>query len=535
MDESSTTPDAETTAPERPPAARTTLGATGLLGAGIFASRILGMLREVLAAQQFGTSRAKECFVGAWQVPFGLASAVATVVTGAMVPVFTSYVSRGEERDGWRVGGTVLAVLAVAVGIAWAIGTASAGSAAPMLAPGFEPEWQELTARLLRITLPFLVVASVGSVFFCILISYQRFLPAAVAQAIPNVLIVGALLVLGHSLGINALAIGAVLGGLAYTLVQLPAVLRLKGDHPLLALDLRHEGVRQVGRLALPLIIPTALGPVVGMAKRALASGLYPGSLADLDYAEYIVLIPVGILVAATATVVFPKLAQRAARDDMDGMKRLVSIGLRLVMALTVPAMVLALMLRHSIVRVLFQRGQFGAPATSRVSEVLLWSGGLLVTSGFVEVLTRSFHACQDTLTPSAIAIGGSLVKLCLMLAVAGPFGIRGLAAVGWGTQGLVSAAMALALRQRIGPLRGREIARCLLGLAAAGAAMALLLRVTMTRVLPAWQGAGGVHEALWLVIQCAIAGAAYVILVLILNPAERRSALSRVTAARGH
>ncbi len=524
MDESSTSPDAETTAPERPPAARATLGAAGLLGAGIFASRILGMLREMLAAQQFGTSRAKECFVGAWQIPFGLASAVATVVTGAMVPVFTSYLSRGEERDSWRVGGTVLVVLAVVVGIAWAIGTASAGPTASMLAPGFEPEWQALTARLLRITLPYLAVVSVGSVFFCILLSYQRFLPAAVA----------ALLVLSHSLGINALAIGAVLGGLAYTLVQLPAVLRLKGDRPLLALDLRHEGVRQVGRLALPLIIPTALGPVVGMAKRALASGLYPGSLADLDYAEYIVLIPVGILVAATATVVFPKLAQRVARDDMDGMKRLVSIGLRLVMALTVPAMVLALMLRHSVVRLLFQRGQFGALATSRVSEVLLWSGGLVVTSGFVEILTRSFHACQDTLTPSAIAVGGSLVKLCLMLAVAGPFGIRGLAAVGWGTQGLVSTTMALALRRRIGPLRGREIVRCFLGLAAAGAVMALLLKVTMTRVLPAWQGAGGVQEALWLAIQFAIAGAAYIILVLILNPAERRSALSRVTAPRG-
>ncbi|MGD8238039.1 MAG: murein biosynthesis integral membrane protein MurJ [Armatimonadota bacterium] len=534
MPESSTSPRRDTSASEQPPAARATLGATGVLAGGILVSRLLGLLREVIAARQFGTTRAKECFVAAWQVPFGIGNAVARLLTGAMVPVFTSYVSRGKEGEGWRVASTIGALVAVLLAAVWVLGTAGAGPAAVMLVPRFEPESHALTTRLLRIALPYIIIAPLGTLLFCILISYQRFLPAAVAQAAPNVLIVAALLTLAPALGIDALAVGSVLGGLAFTLVQVPSTWRLKGRRPLLGMHVRHEGVKQVGRLCLPLVIPTALGPIVAMARRALASGLQPGSVADLDYANYIVLIPVGILVSATATVVLPKLAHRAARDDVEGMKRLVSIGLRLVVALTVPAMVLAIMLRHSVVRVLYERGQFGPQATSRVAEVLLWSGGLLVTSGFVEVLTRSFHAGQDTLTPSALAVGGSLVRLCLMLALIGPLGIRGLAVAPWLTQTAISAAMAAALRRRVGPMRGREIGRCFLGLAAAGAMMAALLRATTVWVLPAWRGVGGMHEALWLAVQCAVASAVYVLLVLILNPAERRALLNRVSAARG-
>ncbi len=535
MQQPSTAPRRNTEGPETPRTARATLGATAVLAGGIFASRMLGLLREVLAARQFGTTRVRDCFNLASQVPFGIVTAVGMLLTGAMVPVFTSYVSRGEEDEGWRVVGTIWTVAAIVLTGAWLLATASVGRLAPLLAPGFEASWEEaLTARLLWITLPYLVIASLGSVFFCILLSYQRFLPAAVAHAVPNVLIVAVLLGLGSSVRIDALAIGWVLGGVGYAVAQLPAVWRLKGGRSLLALDLQHEGVKQVARLSLPLVIPTALAPVVGMAKRALASKLQVGSIAELDYAEDIVLIPVGILVAATSMVVLPKLAQRVARDDLEGMKRLVSIGLRLVVALTLPAMVLAIMLRHSIVRVLFQRGQFTPQTTGRVADILLWSGGVLVTSGLVEVLTRSFHACQDTLTPSALSVGGSLMKLLLMLTLVGPFGVRGLAAASWLTQGLIGTVMAAALRRRVGALRGREIGRCFVGLAAASAAMALLLWLTTSQVLPGWRGVAGAHEALWLGIQCALGVAAYVLLVLLINPAERRAVLSRVAAARG-
>jgi putative peptidoglycan lipid II flippase len=534
MDDSSAASTQNTNVHEPPGAARATVGATAMLGTGILASRVLGLVREMLAAKRFGATRVRDCFNVASQLPFAIHTGVGTLLTGAVIPVFTSYISRRKENEGWRVVGTVCTILLVTLAVVWAVATAAAGRLAPVLGPGFEPEWESVTARLLRLTLPYLVVASLGAIFLCIVLSYQRFLPPAVAHAVPNVLIIAALLGLGESLQIDALAIGWVLGGIGFTVALLPAVWRLKGGRPLLALDVRDQGVKQVGRLCLPLAIPTALGPIVAMAKRALASELRAGGIAELDYAEDIALIPVGILVAATSTVVLPKLAQQVARDDVEGMKRLISIGLRLVVALTVPAMVLAMMLRHSIVRVLFQRGQFGPQATSRVAEVLLWSGGTLVAAGFVEVLTRSFHACQDTLTPSAVSVGGSLVRLCLMLATVGPLGIRGLAASGWLTQGLISGAMATALRRRLGPMGGRRIGRCFLGISVAGLAMALVLRVTMVEVLPAWHAAGGTQEALWLALQCAIGAGVYILLVLIFNPADRRAAFSHVSGTRG-
>ena len=84
--------------------ARKLAAASLVVMAGFVASRLLGLVRNVVVAQQFGTGREYEAFIAALTIPDLVFQVLAGGAVGAaFIPVFKGYFADEDEEGGWRL------------------------------------------------------------------------------------------------------------------------------------------------------------------------------------------------------------------------------------------------------------------------------------------------------------------------------------------------------------------------------------------------------------------------------------------------
>jgi putative peptidoglycan lipid II flippase len=195
-----------------------------------------------------------------------------------------------------------------------------------------------------------------------------------------------------------------------------------------------------------------------------------------IDAAFRIYMLPQGMFSVAVATVLFPRLSRLAAREDTVGFRETVSLGLRQIGFLLLPASAVAAVLAEPIVRLLYQRGEFTADQTPVVAGALAAFALGLTFNGTMLMLNRAFFSLQSPWTPTAVALG-NLVLNAVLAGILYRVGVWGIPLA----TSLVNIAGTLALleilRRRLGRMDGRAIlssyGRILL--ASAGAAAAAL------------------------------------------------------------
>jgi putative peptidoglycan lipid II flippase len=178
----------------------------------------------------------------------------------------------------------------------------------------------------------------------------------------------------------------------------------------------------------------------------------------------------------AVATVLFPALARQAARADVSRFRSTVSTGMRQIAFLLVPASAAAAVLAEPIVRLLYERGEFGARETDIVAAALAAFSLGLVFNGMMLMLNRGFFGLQAPWTPTLVALGN--LALCTLLFAALtewrrdawviPLGISLANVAG-------TATLLVLLRRRIGRVEFGETARTLALVAIASTVLALV------------------------------------------------------------
>jgi putative peptidoglycan lipid II flippase len=241
---------------------------------------------------------------------------------------------------------------------------------------------------------------------------------------------------------------------------------------------LRNPGVHEVGRLMLPRMVGLATVQVNFLVNTILASGLSAGSLAAINYAWLLMLLPQGVFAQAVATAAFPTFSAQVARGQRAEMRSTLAATLRAVLYLAVPAAVGLIVLRTPLVQIIFERGAFSTTSTQMVVWPLaLYTLGLPAHC-VVEIVVRAFYAMHDTKTPVAVGIAAMGLNIVLSLAF-----VRLFTELGWMPHGglalsssvatTVEMAVLLAiLHRRLQGLEGRRLIGSLLRVGAAVAVM---------------------------------------------------------------
>jgi putative peptidoglycan lipid II flippase len=380
------------------------LKSTAIVSGMTLLSRILGFVRDAVIAQRFGVSAATDAFFVAFRIPNLLRRLFAEGSFAlAFVPVLAEYKARGDERalremiD--HVAGTLGAILLVIS----AIGVLAAPLVVSIFAPGFlaRPEQFALTADLLRLTFPYILLIALTGMAGGILNSYGRFALPAISPVLLNLSLISfaVLSAAWFDPPISALAVGVLVGGLLQLGMQLPALARL-GLLPRPRWGWRFEGVRKILRLMIPTLFGSSVAQINLLFDTIIASFLIAGSVSWLYYAERLLEFPLGVFGVALSTVILPSLSAHHSQARAEDFSAALDWGLRLGLFIAVPAALALMLLAEPLLWTLFGYRQFGAEDVRMAGWALLALGSALPAFILVKILAPGFYARQDTRTP---------------------------------------------------------------------------------------------------------------------------------------
>jgi len=406
--------------------------AAAVMMVAIFVSRVLGQLRDTAIAAWFGQNAYTDVYRAAFSIPDLLFFLIAGgALSSSFVPVFTEYLTRGQEEEAWKVFSVVATFMTLVVTGFVLVGEIFARQLVPLIAPGFQPWQLDMTAALTRIVLPAQICFFLGGLMMATLYVRGHFLVPALGPIIYNLGIITGGWLLGGHLGVAGLSWGALAGAIVGNLLLQMAFLRRVGVRYAFSLDLKHPGVVKVGKLVLPVILGLSLPQVFVLINRAFASLLPPGAVSALDNANKQMQAPLGIFAQAISIAVFPTLSAQAARGDMEDFRRTLLQGLRALWFLTVPISVLMMVLSTDIVSILLQYKKFTPYDTRITAEALVFYCIGLFAFSSQAILNRAFYAVQDTVTPVVIGTLTTLVFVPLNWWLIGPLAHKGLALAG--------------------------------------------------------------------------------------------------------
>lgn len=470
-------------APRSAPAGttRTSLARSAIIvGLAFVLSRILGLVREMVLANQFGTTSTMDAYVSAFRIPDLLFLVVIAGSFGAaFIPVFGEYIAKGDEERAWRLASAVLTWAGIVVLALSLIIFVFARPLMGIVAPGFDEETTTLAVDLMRILLLSPIFLGTGIAFKGILEAQHQFTWPAFAPLIYNIAIIIGAIGFAPTYGIQAVAWAVILGALGHMLIQLPSVLR-SGLVFRPTLNRQVDGLAEVGRLLGPRIIGLAAFQVNFIAINAFASTLTSERVSALNYSWQLLMLPHGVLALSISTVIFPTLAELYSTGDDAGFRSTLDRTLRPLLFLSIPASAGLFLVREPIARLIYESGTFDERSTELVAAPLAWFAAGLVGYALTEILTRVFYATRDTRTPVITGVLTVIANLLLCALLIGSLGHSGLALALSVTTGAEAVILWLFLRQRAGGVVGRDFLPWLGRVAVATAGMGLLIWLTV-------------------------------------------------------
>ena len=385
------------------------------------ASRVTGLIRDLLMASVFGVSALTDAFNVAFRIPNLFRRVLGEgAFSQAFVPVLAA--TRTEQGD----EGARALVDHVATLLTWALvllciaGVVGAPLMLWAMASGLQqtPHGYDAAVLMTRWMFPYIFFMSLVALAGGVLNTWRQFAVPAASPVLLNVALISSIL-LGAPLfrrwgiePIYAQCVGVMVGGALQLGIQLPALRRI-GMLPRIGVRWRalctswnDPTTRKILKLMLPALIGVSVAQISLLINTQIASHLAPGSVTWVSYADRLMEFPTAMLGVALGVVLMPQLASaRAAKDDAR-YSSLLDWGLRLVVLLSVPCAVALLVFSQPLVAVLFHNGAFSALDVQRTTVALMGYGAGLVGIVAIKVLAPGYYARHDMRSPMRIAVG---------------------------------------------------------------------------------------------------------------------------------
>ncbi len=400
----SSPPDGPIGTPPTP--ARAGRGAALLIAAGIFLSRIAGLVRERVIATCFGTGLHADVFSAGLRLPNVVQNLLGDgTLSASFIPVYSELLGQGRTREAGRVAGAMFALLLGVAGAISLLGIALAPLLVAVFTPGFDGQRRDLMIMIVRILFPMTGVLVLSAWALGILNSHRKFFIPYFAPVLWNAAIIAALLAF-RDRGLDALlaaaAWGALLGGVLQFGFQLPWVLSL--DRELRLNSGRGEpAFKEAVRNAGPAILGRGVVQISAYADLVLASLLAIGAVSRLRYAQTLYVLPISLFAMSIAAAELPELARERGGRTEALRARLVTAARRVAFFI-VPSLVAFVVLGKTLVAGLYQSGQFGsADATLVWLTLAAYSLGMMASTS-TRLYQSACYALRDTKTPARVA-----------------------------------------------------------------------------------------------------------------------------------
>jgi putative peptidoglycan lipid II flippase len=448
------------------------LKSSGAMAAATMASRLLGMVREIVYANFMGTGWVAGAFKLAFMIPNLFRRLLGEgALTAAFIPIFKEKEKTAGEAEMWKASNAVISGLLVVTSVI--VGVAMLGIALALSVHEFEAR-TDLMLRLLLWMFPYMLLVCVAAVFIGMLNARGHFFIPAMGAAVLNVVLIASVLLLAPAISdrleeqIFGLAVGVLVAGVAQAGFQLPILFK-EGFRYRWVSPWKNETVRRVVLLMIPGTLGVAAYHINVLVVMGIAFFVDPTILASFDYAVRLMELPQGVFGVSMATFLLPTLSGLAAEKKYPEYRTTLAQGADYLIFVNLIASVLLIVLAEPIVRLLFERGKFTAESTLQVALAVKCLAPGLVVFSLANILARAFYALGDIRTPMKVSIFCLVLNIVIAVILIGPFRQGGLGAANSLSSTVQVGLLLYALRIKIKTLEWAGVRRTLLCLLAPG------------------------------------------------------------------
>jgi putative peptidoglycan lipid II flippase len=376
--------------------------ATAIMTGSIFLSRIFGYIRLMVIGAFGGRTEAVDAYQVAFFIPEILNHIVASgYLSITFIPIFSRYLAENREDEGWKVFSIILTGFGILMVLIIIICEIFAPDFVALIARGRpDPQFRENITVMTRIILPAQFFFFAGGMFMAAQMAKERFFIPAMAPLIYNIGIISGGILLSGRLGMQGFSWGVLGGAFVGNFGLQWWGAKNAGMNFSLRFNLSHPELKNYIKLTLPLMVGLTMFFSMEIFTKFFGAYLPAGSIADLEYGLRTMLLLVAFFGQAVGVAAYPFMARLLVENKLQEMNQLLNNTLKY-LALVIPFSVLMMVLRHEVILILLQRGNFDAAATGHAAEVLLFYliGAFAIAANMI--VPRAYYAMQDTLFPA--------------------------------------------------------------------------------------------------------------------------------------
>ena len=376
----------------------------------------------MVVAAYLGNSAVADIYHVAYSAPNFVVELLALGAMGAAtIPVFQDILHQRGEVALQSLYNRVATAVLCGLFVLLVLCETGASILARVLAPSFSPEKQDMTRKMLQIMLPAILFIGMLSLYSSVLNLKGDFKTAGLSHVIFNLSITMFAIVSMKLNNLSLLIYSYLISAALQWAVQFFAV-RRTGMPCVLDFRFKDTDIRRILLLMLPIMLSCIATQFSPMAARALASGYEDGAVAALNYAYKLVMLPIGVVVGAVITAVFPRIAG-AVQGDRGKLCSLSVGAYNLLLFILIPCTALMMFCSVPIINIAFERGAFTAVDTQRTAKMLMCYAPSILATGVVQLVNNEFFAFKNTKEPVLIGISCLAVGIGLSVFLASALG----------------------------------------------------------------------------------------------------------------
>lgn len=375
----------------------------------MFLAKVLGLVRNMVFANFYGTGFEATAFFTASRIPLQLLDiTLGAAISSTFIPVFNEYMQKKGKESAIAFANNFLNVIILMSLVLSVLGIIFAGPIVKLIAPDLDIATMNLTIELSKILFPVMLFTAVAYVFVGFLQSMDEFNIPAIISIVSNGILILYLMIFNDKFGVKGASIAMLIGWGTQILVQLPSAIK-KGFKYSFKINFKDEGLKKVVKLALPILISSWVQPINNIINLRLASGLEDGqAVSTIEYAYTLYLIVVGVFSYTLSNIIFPELSKLSADNQEDEFREIIKKAIKISIFFIIPMSVGIAVLSSDVIKLIYERGEFTANSTMLTSSALMCYAIGMLGYGLMEILNKAFYAKQDAKTPmytSAVAI----------------------------------------------------------------------------------------------------------------------------------
>ena len=400
----------------------------------LFVTKILGFLKLRTIAQIFGATHELDIFWAAFTIPDMIFLVlVAGSLNASIIPIFSDVLHCEGKQELNKVFRNLIIVLSLAFivicGLLFVftpqltelLTTSSTLQRIFDFATNINAEDVTLFVFLTRLMLLSPIILGISSLLTGYLQVEKQFFVTSLAPLFYNLaMIIGPIVFIGvFKMGIEGLALSAILGSLLHLLAQVPAFIKHYGEK----FELKQKCVKdaygdkkvwEMIKLATPRVLGIFGEQMKVVVNTFLSMTLAEGALSAYKFAFSLHLFPVNIIGSAVAQVSLPEMAKYNAEKDHKKFEQILNSAIQLSLYLVFPIVAILMILRLPLVRLSYGTGAFDWRATILTAWCLALLGISVIGQTVVQILLRAFYAIKETKLPLIAIVVGIIVNISL-------------------------------------------------------------------------------------------------------------------------